>query len=68
MDNLDYEFLQELIPEYLSFLFGKNFSRFRSFNTKTHVQKINSYNLLKSLGLPITNESGVEQIPAQYLD
>lgn len=68
ISNLDYEFLQKLIPEYFIFLYGKNFSRFRSFNTKTHIQKQNAFKLSKSKGLSITNESGQESIPAHYMD
>mgnify|MGYP003676347060 FL=1 len=46
---LDYSFLKELIPLYFNYLYGKNFSRFRTFATETHIAKNKAYKVIKDI-------------------
>lgn len=46
---LDYSFLKELIPLYFNYLYGKNFSRFRTFATETHIAKNKAYKMIKDI-------------------
>ena len=52
VNALDYEFLQQVIPLYFEFLFGKGFSRFRTFATEAHINKKKSFRKVKELNLP----------------
>jgi len=58
VNALDYEFLQQVIPLYFEFLFGKGFSRFRTFATEAHVNKKKSIDTLIKSGVPIMHYMG----------
>ena len=66
VNNLNYGFLQELIPIYFSFLYGKNFSRLRNWATKTHVQKMNALDLMKKSGYTLINQDGSKENIANH--
>jgi len=52
VNALDYEFLQQVIPLYFEFLFGKRFSRFRTFATEAHINKKESFRKTREADVP----------------